>query len=84
MGNPIDGKKLIEQAKNKVKQNKKETINMKKVITLTVLSTLGVLIVMAGIFYLGTQFGAQQEKAVNTRIVTEAQSLAKTVEPSKQ
>lgn len=83
----VNGKKIIEQAKEKVKkQNKeKETINMKKVITLTVLSTLAVLAILAGMFYLGAQYGAQQEKGVNARVTSEAQELAASVKPvSKQ
>ena len=80
------GKKMLEKVKSEVKkQNKEKGIyNMKKTILVTIASTLTVLAIMGGIFYLGTQFGAQQEKAVNTRIVSEAKSLAKTVEPSKQ
>lgn len=77
-----DGKKMIEDSKKEVNKTKGNT-EMKKT-AFTVFITLATVAAFAGIFYLGTQFGAQQEKAVNTRIVTEAQSLAKTVEPSKQ
>lgn len=74
-----DGKKLIEDVKKSVKNKKKEQIDMKKVISLTVFATLATLAIIGGIFYAGMIVGGINEKTANERIVTEAQTLAKQI-----
>jgi flagellar basal body-associated protein FliL len=72
---PIDGKSIIEQAKNKVKtqkQNEKETNTMnKKHIIVTIILTLSFLSSLAGMFIVGINY----EKGISNRVTNEAKSL---------
>jgi hypothetical protein len=72
-----DGKKIIENAKNKV-NNKKENTEMKKPIIVTVVVTLVTVAALAGMFLLGAGYN----QSINDRIHTEAKTLA-AARPSK-
>ena len=71
MSKLIDGKKLIEDAKNKVK-NKKENNDMKKPIIVTVAVTLVTVAALAGMFLLGAGYN----QSINDRIHSEAKTLS--------
>lgn len=68
-------KKAKAELKSKNKGN-----NMKKVIILTVVSTLAVLGILAGTFYAGTQYQQSQHVA----ITKEAESLVSQLKPSQK
>jgi len=68
------------KAKAELKNKKKETNTMKKVIILTVVSTLAVLAVLAGTFFAGTQYQQHQHEA----ITKEAESLVSQLKPESR
>ena len=78
----IDGKKLIEEAKEKVKQAKKETKmnNIKSNQTVktivTVFVTLLSVAALVGAFYLGTQFQDSVNKEVANQVTVQVKELA--------
>lgn len=81
MGKQIDGKQLLEDSKNKVKQNKQKETNMKKSIIITVIITLAFVAALAGSFIAGIKY----QDGNDTKIHNEAKSLSQvaTVETKK-
>jgi len=80
---------FIEDLKQKVKNEKKETNNMvnktsKKTIVLTVVATIVTLAVIAGLIYAGFRMGEDHANGMNRRVQVEAQALSATIAPSKQ
>lgn len=80
----VDGKQLLEDSKNKVKQQQKENKEMKTTnqtikTIITVIVTLAAVAALVGSFYLGTQF----QNGVNSEVTNQVKELATAV-TSKQ
>lgn len=83
MGKPIDGKKLLQDAKTKAKENNTKETNMnKKHIIITIVLTLTFLATLAGMFVLGISY----EKGISNRVNNEVKAMvsAIAVEPKAE
>ena len=77
---PIDGRQLIQEAKDKVNKTHKEENKMKKAVITSVVLTIATIAAFAFMFYLGVQY----EKGINNRVQQEAKTLVSNTTPTSK
>jgi hypothetical protein len=86
MAKQIDGKKLLEQAKNKVKQKEKvmNKNSNKKTIIVTVILTIVAIATIAGLLTVGFFLGRSYEKGINAEVSSQVKEMASVVSKEVQ